>query len=122
MVCQLLNLQREMREVMRARTLARRFRWNVHQLKDSWVFHPQTQGDRNARLLYLNTASVGFAMGGIMAFLSIFLVRLGASPAQVSWLSSAPALISIVSLIPGAMVAERDPDQVRGRSRYAKIV
>jgi len=86
------------------------------------ILKPRDQEDRNARLLYLNTALVGVEAGGIMAFLAVFLARLGATPTLVGWLTSAPALLAILLLIPGAMVAERYTDQVRVRNTYVAWV
>jgi MFS family permease len=91
-------------------------------VRHSTLLHPQDQDDRNTRLLYLNTAMVGVASGGIMAFLSIFMARLGAGPTLLSWLTSAPALLAIIALVPGAVIAERNPDQVRVRVRAAQLV
>ena len=53
----------------------------TQQARQSPMLNPSTQEDRNARLLYLNTAMVGVATGGIAAFLPVFLARLGASTA-----------------------------------------
>lgn len=86
------------------------------------LLNPRDQEDRNARLLYLNTALVGVEAGGIMAFLAVFLARLGATPTLVGWLTSAPALLAILLLIPGAMVAERYSDQVKVRNVYVAVV
>jgi len=86
------------------------------------VLNPRDQEDRNARLLYLNTALVGAETGGIMAFLAVFLARLGATPTLVGWLTSAPALLAVLLLIPGAMVAERHADQVKVRNVYVAAV
>ncbi len=94
----------------------------AQQVQQSSVVNPSTQEDRNARLLYLNTAMVGVATGGIAAFLPVFLARLGASPALMGWLNSAPSLLLVFLLIPGAVIAERHADQVAVRVRYARIL
>lgn len=86
------------------------------------ILNPRDEQDRNARLLYLNTALVGVEAGGIMAFLAVFLARLGATSTLVGWLTSAPALLAVLLLIPGAMVAERYTDQVRVRNIYVAVV
>ncbi len=91
----------------------------AHWVKSSPLIHPRTQEDRNIRLLYLNTAIVGVPSGGVVAFLPVFLARLGASSSMVGWLTSAPALVMVLALIPAAMIAERNPDQVKVRTRYA---
>lgn len=46
-------------------------------------------------------------------FLGIFAIRLGASNAQVALLSSLPALMSIISMIPGALFLRRFPMKKR---------
>ena len=98
--------------------------WRVMRarLEHSRILHPQTREDRNEVLFYLNTGMFGFATGGIMAFLPVFLARLGASSAALGWLNAAPALLALVLLIPGAMVAERSTDQVRVRVRSAFLI
>jgi len=89
---------------------------------NSSLLKPRDQEDRNARLLYLNTALVGVEAGGIMAFLPVFLARLGATPTLLGWLTSAPALLAVLFLIPGAMVAERYADPVKVRNAYVAAV
>ncbi|MCE5259556.1 MAG: MFS transporter [Chloroflexi bacterium] len=86
------------------------------------LLHPQNQEERNMRLLYLNTAMVGVASGGIVAFLPVFLARLGANSAMVSWLTSGPALVAVIFLIPGAVIAERQENQVKVRVTWISLV
>jgi MFS family permease len=86
------------------------------------MLNPRDREDRNARLLYLNTALVGVESGGILAFLAVFLARLGASSTLVGWLTSAPALLAVLLLIPGAMIAERYTDQVKVRNTFVAVV
>jgi MFS family permease len=90
--------------------------------RHSRLLHPQTRDDRNEVLFYLNTGMFGFATGGIMAFLPVFLARLGASSTLLGWFNAAPALIATVLLIPGAMIAERSTDQVQVRVRSAYLI
>jgi MFS family permease len=94
----------------------------AQQARQSPMLHPSTQEDRNARLLYLNTAMIGVATGGIAAFLPVFLARLGASTALMGWLNSAPSLLLVFLLIPGAVIAERHPNQVAVRCKYSRIL
>jgi MFS family permease len=103
-------------------TIAPRVRQVAAQVRRSSLITPKTVEDHNARLMYLSTAMLGVPVGGIMAFLPVFLVRLGASSATVGWLSSAPALLSIFLLIPGAAIAERNPNQVQVRVRYSRLL
>ncbi len=91
-------------------------------LAHSRLLHPKTREDRNEILFYLNTGMFGFAAGGIMAFLPVFLARLGASSTVLGWFNAAPALLATGLLIPGAMIAERSTDQVRVRVRSAYLI
>jgi len=91
-------------------------------VRHSRLLHPQTRDDRNEVLFYLNTGMFGFATGGIMAFLPVFLARLGASSTILGWFNAAPALFATALLIPGAMIAERSTDQVRVRVRSAYLI
>ena len=99
-----------------------RLRYAGRMLADSSIVRPRTEEDHNARLLYLNTAMVGVASGGIVAFLPVFLARLGADSTALSWLASAPALLAMLFLIPGAIIGERNPDQVQVRVTTTRIV
>lgn len=65
---------------------------------------------------------MGIQLGGIVAFMPVFLARLGASSALLGWYNSAPSLFLMFLLIPGASVAERQVDQVRVRVKYARIL
>ena len=62
-------------------------------------------------LMFLNTAMVGVAAGGIMAFMPVF-IALGASSTMVAGFTSAPARSCRVP-DSGAIIAERQTDQVR---------
>ncbi|MHB9034502.1 MAG: MFS transporter [Anaerolineae bacterium] len=86
------------------------------------LLHPRDQEERNMRLLYLNTAMVGVAAGGIMAFLPVFLARLGASSTLISWFTSGPALMAVIFLVPGALIAERQTNQVKVRVTWLSLV
>lgn len=87
-----------------------------------FMMQPRDQEERNIRLLYLNTAMVGVAAGGIMAFLPVFLARLGANSTMISWLTSGPALVAVVFLIPGAIIAEHNANQVKVRVTWVSVV
>ncbi len=105
-----------------AAVVFRQIRHLAGQMLASSFVRPRTQEDRNAQMLYLNTAMMGVAFGGITSFLPVFLARLGASSTLLGWLTSAPALLAVFSLIPGAIIAELNPDQVKVRVTYAQIV
>ena len=94
----------------------------IQQINRSPLVHPRTQEERNARLLLLNTSMIGVTSGGIVAFMPVFLARLGASSSLMGWLSSAPALLAVFLRIPGAVVAEHYANQVRVRSRVSGFV
>jgi len=72
--------------------------------------------ERNALYLYATSASFGPIQAGIGAYLTVFLVRLGASAQQIGWLASVPAMVSMILIIPAGFVAERVRDQVRLRT------
>lgn len=90
-------------------------------VRRSALVAPRTQEERNTRMLYLNTAMIGIAAGGIASFLPVFLARLGADSTLIGWLTSAPALVSIFFLLPGAMLAERYVDQVKVRCVASRL-
>jgi len=72
-----------------------------------------TTVDRNILYLTLDTAVQGLMMGGIFNFLSVFLVRLGATTLQTSLLTSLPAIVMMLSSIPGGAFIQRQRDLVR---------
>lgn len=94
----------------------------IQQISESPLVRPRTLEERNARFLLLNTSMIGISSGGIVAFLPVFLARLGASSTLLGWLNSAPALLGVLLRIPGAMIAERYPNQVKVRSTVAMFV
>ena len=73
--------------------------------------------DRNIRHFYLDTASMGLIAGGVNTFLSVFVVRLGASSFLVSLLTSLPAIIMTMLSIPAGLLVERQRNLVRFTSR-----
>jgi len=87
----------------------------IKRLAASWwrrVRHPSLE-DKNIRFLYLDTACMGLIGGGIGAFISVFLVRLGASSFLVSLLTSLPAIVMMLLSIPAGLYVERQRDLVR---------
>lgn len=106
----------------RARSLRGLWGYLVQRARQSAFISPHTQEDRNVRALYLNTAMVGVATGGIGSFLPVFLARLGASSTLMGWFNSLPSLLLVFLLIPGAVIAERSADQVAVRVKYARIL
>ena len=94
----------------------------LRSIKASPLLSPRTQEEHNARALYLSTALMGVPSGGIAAFLPVFLARLGASSTLIGWVTSAPALLLVFTVIPGAAIAERYADQVRVRVTSAQLI
>ena len=78
--------------------------------------------ERNAFYLYATSASFGPIQAGIGAYLTIFLVRLGASAQQIGWLTSVPAIVSMILIIPAGFAVERVRDQVRLRSLSSSVM
>jgi MFS family permease len=72
-----------------------------------WYIPAQTIEGRNVRNLYTETAWFGILSGLADTFVSVFALRLGATTAQVGWLTALPALINVVWLIPAARIIER---------------
>lgn len=67
-----------------------------------------SEEDRNILYLTLDTALQGIMMGGVFSFISVFLVRLGATTLQTSLLTSLPAIVMVLVSIPaGAFVQRR---------------
>jgi MFS family permease len=78
--------------------------------------------DYNYRNLLLNGAWYGPIDGGILNYLPVYLARLGASASILSLLTSGPALLGILTYIPGGAYAERRSDLVRLVVRSAFLV
>ena len=61
----------------------------------------------NERVLYTEVIFQAISDAGAMAFLSVFLVRLGASNWMVGLFSSLPALLTMISVMPAAAFVKR---------------
>jgi MFS family permease len=68
---------------------------------------------RNILYLTLDTAVQGLMMGGIFSFLSVFVVRLGATKLQTTLLTSLPAIMIVLTSIPAGQIVQRQRDLVR---------
>jgi MFS family permease len=86
------------------RASAARWLWRADQLSVQ---------DRNIRYLVIDTAWQGLMMGGAYTFISVFVVRLGASSLMVSLLTSLPAILMVLFSLPAAQVVQRQRDLVR---------
>jgi MFS family permease len=72
-----------------------------------WYIPGDTLEGRNVGYLYKETAWFGVLNGLTATFVSVFALRLGATTAQVGWLTALPALVNVVWLIPAARIIER---------------
>lgn len=76
-----------------------------------------TQDEQNARNLILSGAWLGFIDAGIMTYLGVWLARLGATPAIMGLLASAPQLINMLVVLPAGAFVERQADMVKLANR-----
>ncbi len=72
-----------------------------------WYEPGQSQEGRNLRSLYAGTAWFGLISGLVATFLPVFALRLGATTAELGWLTALPALVNVVWLVPAARLIER---------------
>jgi MFS family permease len=69
--------------------------------------------DRNILFFTLDTAVQGLMMGGIFSFISVFVVRLGASKLMTSLITSLPAIVLAVCSLPAGQFVQRQRNLVR---------
>jgi len=81
-----------------------------------WFTRPANTQERNTRNVLIDGIGVGI-VSGVATFLSVFLVRLGASPFLVGLLTSMPALTGIVLALPVGRMLERQRNIVPWYSR-----
>src|SRR6476661_9407547 len=81
-----------------------------------WLTQPANVQQRNVRNVLIDGIGVGL-VNGVATFLSVFLVRLGASPFLVGLLTSMPALTGIMLAIPVGRLLERQRNIVPWYSR-----
>ena len=70
---------------------------------------PRSLVRRNFRALYLDIFGYGILAGSTLAFLNVYVARLGASNIEMGLLSAGPALISLFIAIPIGRWLERRP-------------
>jgi Na+/melibiose symporter-like transporter len=81
-----------------------------------WLARPTDVRERNTRNVLIDGIGVGI-VSGVATFLSVFLVRLGASPFLVGLLTSMPALTGILLALPVGQMLERQRNIVPWYSR-----
>lgn len=81
-----------------------------------WFIRPVNTQERNTRNVLIDGIGVGI-VSGVATFLSVFLVRLGASPFVVGLLTSMPALTGILLALPVGRMLERQRNIVPWYSR-----
>lgn len=69
--------------------------------------------DRNILTFSVDTALQGLMMGGIFTFISVFVVRLGASTLMTSLITSLPAIVLMAFSIPAGQWVQRSRDLIR---------
>jgi MFS family permease len=72
-----------------------------------WYTPGDSQEARNVRGFYVETAWFGLLSGIAATFVPVYALRLGATTAQVGWLTALPALVNVVWLIPAGRLIER---------------
>jgi len=87
-----------------------------------WLCGAQlSREDRNILLFSIDTAMQGLMMGGIFTFISVFVVRLGASKLQVGLVTSLPAIVLMLSSIPAGQYVQRRRNLVR-LTNWARVL
>jgi Na+/melibiose symporter-like transporter len=87
------------------------------------LFRPSSQQEVNHRNVVIDAIGVGIT-AGVGSFLSVFLVRLGASNFQVGLLTAMPALTGMLLSMPVGEFLSRRPNIVPwfARSRFAVLI
>jgi MFS family permease len=79
--------------------------------------HRADVDQRNEILLYAQRAAEGLLGGGALAFVSVFLVRIGTPNWLIGLYTSLPALVMMLSVLPAGSLVQRRPDLVRTVNR-----
>ena len=67
----------------------------------------------NSRLLTLEAPLSSLALGGVVNFFALFALQMGASNSVIGWLTSGPALISLLWLAPSGRLVQRSRSYAR---------
>jgi MFS family permease len=86
-----------------------------------WLTRPGSVQQRNVRNVLIDGIGVALVQG-VATFLSVFLVRLGATPFMVGLLTSMPALTGMILAIPVGRLMERQSDILPWYSRVRVLV
>jgi MFS family permease len=86
-----------------------------------WLTRPANVQQRNVRNVLIDGIGVALVQG-VATFLSVFLVRLGATPFMVGLLTSMPALTGMLLAIPVGRLLERQRDILPWYSRVRVLV
>ena len=86
-----------------------------------WLTRPANVQQRNVRNVLIDGIGVALVQG-VATFLSVFLVRLGATPIMVGLLTSMPALTGMLLAIPVGRLLERQRDILPWYSRVRVLV
>src|SRR5262245_56586985 len=81
-----------------------------------WLAKPGSVAERNVRNVLIDGMGVGLVQG-VATFLSVFLVRLGATPFLIGLLTSMPALTGMILAVPVGRMLERQRNIVPWYSR-----
>ncbi len=77
--------------------------------------------EHNERVLHIEVIFQAMAGAGALAFISVFLVRLGASSLWIGLLTSLPALVTIISVLPLGGFVQRQRNLVATANRARLI-
>ncbi|MBN1580525.1 MAG: MFS transporter [Anaerolineae bacterium] len=69
--------------------------------------------DRNILYFSIDTALQGLMMGGVFTFISVFVVRLGASTLMTSLVTSLPAIVLMIFSIPAGQFVQQSKNLIR---------
>lgn len=87
--------------------------WINHVVDDLHGKSSDSKLERNVRLNIYHGVLNMTAMNMVQPFIAIFAMKLDASNAQVALLSSAPAVVSLLAMIPGGKYADAQPQKKR---------
>ena len=90
--------------------------WVPQWLRPFFLAPQEISGDLNARNLHLTVIQGLFnsaALSMVGPFAAIFAMKIGATKLHVAFLTSAPAIVSLLAMIPGALLIDRSDDKKR---------